>query len=84
MLIKWAHAISSKFSVVILVVFLEGDSGSASMDATTHDVSGDKRVALVARGSANLAIVALRGFEPSAGSAMTLAALGVGVNGGAG
>lgn len=85
-LIKWAPATSSKLSVVILVPvgFLDGDSGSIFLDATTLDVSGDKRVALVARGSANLATVAFRGFEPAAGSNMTLAALGVGVNGGAG
>lgn len=80
-----AQAIWSKLSVVIFAGgALEGDAGSMSLDAMTLDVSGDSSVALVALGSANRVMGCLWGCFRSAGLAMALAALGVGVHGGAG
>lgn len=67
---------------------LEGDSrpvsGMAGSEATTRDVSGDRRRALVSLGSASRATAAMRGFflvAPFTCSAMRLTALEVGVLG---
>lgn len=58
------------------------DSGSAFFDATTLEVSGDRSAAFVALGSASLTTFGFGSFLP-AGCPIAVAALGVGVNGGA-
>lgn len=76
-------------SVVVWIAdILEGEMASTVLEATIRDDSGERRVALLAEGSASLLTAAGFGFGVVeelplvAGSPMSFALLGVGVAGG--
>lgn len=84
-LIRCAQASSRMFSVVVMTLTaLDGETESTSLEATIREVSGERRGALVAFGSASRltkACLAFLGTLPLAGWAIIPTALGVGVAG---